>query len=239
MDTPTSRAERRRRSEERILAAARTVFAERGFERATIRAIASMAGVDPALVMQYFGSKQELFDQAVRIPAIPPLDGALDELVEELLARIGMKIGPIPQASLAMMRSMLTHPEAAAGVRARLDEQVEQLGRAISARDPELRAALMISTMLGVTIAHQLLDLTALREVSPARIAAIARPALMALTHPDASLDTNSGAYPDTNSGAKHDANAGTASEASTGAPVRTPGATDHGDGHGEHATDL
>ncbi|MFC7380697.1 TetR/AcrR family transcriptional regulator [Sphaerisporangium rhizosphaerae] len=232
MDTPTSRAERRRRSEERILAAARTVFAERGFERATIRAIASMAGVDPALVMQYFGSKQELFDQAVRIPAIPPLDGALDELVEELLARIGMKIGPIPQASLAMMRSMLTHPEAAAGVRARLDEQVEQLGRAISAQDPELRAALMISTMLGVTIAHQLLDLTALREVSPARIAAIARPALMALTHPDASLDN-------TNSGAKRDANAGAASEASTGAPVRTPGATDHWDGHGEHPTDL
>ncbi len=184
-ETPNSRVERRRRSEERILAAARTVFAERGFERATIRAIASMAEVDPALVMQYFGSKQELFDLAVRIPAIPRLDGGLDELVEELLARIGMKIGPIPQASLAMMRSMLTHPEAAEGVRARLDEQVEQLSSAIPAEDADLRAALMISTMLGVTIAHQLLDLTALRDVSPTRIAAALRPAITALTRPD------------------------------------------------------
>ncbi|WP_405152114.1 TetR family transcriptional regulator [Sphaerisporangium sp. NBC_01403] len=182
---PNSRVERRRRSEERILAAARTVFAERGFERATIRAIASMAEVDPALVMQYFGSKQELFDLAVRIPAIPPLNGGPDELVEELLARIGMKIGPIPQASLAMMRSMLTHPEAAEGVRARLDEQVEQLSSAIPAEDADLRAALMISTMLGVTIAHQLLDLTALRDVSPTRIAAALRPAITALTRPD------------------------------------------------------
>ncbi|MEV7970639.1 TetR family transcriptional regulator [Sphaerisporangium sp. NPDC088356] len=182
---PNSRVERRRRSEERILAAARTVFAERGFERATIRAIASMAEVDPALVMQYFGSKQELFDLAVRIPAIPPLNGGLDELVEELLARIGMKIGPIPQASLAMMRSMLTHPEAAEGVRARLDEQVEQLSSAIPAEDADLRAALMISTMLGVTVAHQLLDLTALRDVSPTRIAAALRPAITALTRPD------------------------------------------------------
>ncbi|GAA0361568.1 TetR family transcriptional regulator [Microbispora corallina] len=188
-ETPTSRAERRRRTEERILSAARTVFAERGFERATIRAIASMAEVDPALVMQYFGSKQELFDQAVRIPAIPPLNGALDELVEELLARVVIKIGPIPQASLAMMRSMLTHPEAAEGVRARLDEQVGQLGAAIPARDAELRAALMISTMLGVTIAHQLLDLTALRDVPADRLAKIVRPALVALTGPDAAAE--------------------------------------------------
>src|SRR3954470_13687983 len=110
---------RRRRTEERILAAAREAFAERGFERTTIRIVAAAAEVDPALVMQYFGSKRELFERAVQMPSIPPLGGDLAESIEELLARIGMKIGPIPQASLAVMRSMLTHPEAAQGARAK------------------------------------------------------------------------------------------------------------------------
>src|SRR5690606_11899482 len=58
---------RGRRSEARILEAARSLFAEVGYERATIRAVAGAAGVDPALVMQYFGGKQELFQRAVQV----------------------------------------------------------------------------------------------------------------------------------------------------------------------------
>lgn len=162
------------------MSAARAIFAERGFQRTTIRAVAAAAEVDPALVMQYFGSKQELFEQAVRIPSIPPLDGEL-EPVEELLGRIGMKTGSLPQATVAMMRSMLTHPDAAEDVRGRLDAQVAQLAGALDAGDAELRAALMVSMMLGVTIAHQLLGLTALRDASPERIAETLRPALRAL----------------------------------------------------------
>lgn len=177
--TPTSRAERRRRTEERILSAARTIFAERGFQRTTIRAVAAAAQVDPALVMQYFGSKQALFERAVRIPEIPPLDGL--EPVEELLGRIGMKMGPLPQATLAVMRSMLTHPDAAEEVRGKLDGQVARLAEAIGSGDAELRAALMVSTMLGVTIAHQLLGLSALRDASGERIAETLRPSLRAL----------------------------------------------------------
>ncbi|GII54250.1 TetR family transcriptional regulator [Planotetraspora thailandica] len=186
---PTTRAQRRRRTEERILSVARGMFAERGFERTTIRAVAAAAEVDPALVMQYFGSKQELFDQAVRLPPIPPLEGDTVELIEELLARIGMKIGPIPEGSLAMMRSMLTHPDAADRARATLDDQVATVGAAIGAEDADLRAALMISTMLGVTIAHQLLDLSALREVSAERIAQLLRPSLKALADAEAAAD--------------------------------------------------
>ncbi|WP_279583306.1 helix-turn-helix domain-containing protein [Fodinicola feengrottensis] len=59
-----SRADRRRNTQERILAEARGLFAERGYERTTIRAVATAAQVDPALVMQYFGSKEELFGRA-------------------------------------------------------------------------------------------------------------------------------------------------------------------------------
>ena len=60
------RDERRRRTEAAILDAARQLFAESGFERATIRAVASRASVDPALVMQYFGSKEGLFAAAAK-----------------------------------------------------------------------------------------------------------------------------------------------------------------------------
>src|SRR3954464_6086951 len=47
-----------------ILAAARERFAESGFERATIRAIAADANIDPSMVMRYFGNKDELFAAA-------------------------------------------------------------------------------------------------------------------------------------------------------------------------------
>ena len=63
---PTSREERRRRTEAGILQEARRLFAEEGFERATIRAVAQRTGVDPALVMQYFGSKEGLFAAAMK-----------------------------------------------------------------------------------------------------------------------------------------------------------------------------
>ena len=58
---PGSRAEQRRRTEARILDAATEVFFSAGYDRTTIRAVASAAGVDAGLVMHYFGSKQELY----------------------------------------------------------------------------------------------------------------------------------------------------------------------------------
>src|SRR5487761_150036 len=100
-----SRVERRSNTERRILTAARAMFAERGFERTTIRAVAAAAEVDPALIMQYFGSKQELFTSSIRIaPADVAADGPA-ELTELLLSSLGMKLGGLPDAALAMLRS--------------------------------------------------------------------------------------------------------------------------------------
>jgi AcrR family transcriptional regulator len=187
-----TRAERRRNTEQRILAVARELFAERGFERTTIRAVASAAQVDPALVMQYFGSKQQLFSQAVRVTVAGtedrPRTGGPEALTDSLLASLGMKIGGLPEASLAMLRSMLTHPEAAEAARAALDQQITELATAISAgqqenasRDARLHAALAVATMVGVTIGHQLLGIDDLRRASPEEIVAALRPALHAL----------------------------------------------------------
>jgi uncharacterized membrane protein YccC len=76
---------------------------------------------------------------------------------------------------------MLTHPQAADRTRATLDGQVAQIAAGVPGDTPELRAALMISTMLGVTIAHQLLDLTAMRDAPADRIAELLRPAFQAI----------------------------------------------------------
>src|SRR5256714_15669521 len=56
---------------EAIVEAARKAFAERGYDRASIRAIATSAGVDPALVHHYFGTKDELFLATVNAPIDP------------------------------------------------------------------------------------------------------------------------------------------------------------------------
>ena len=181
-DSPLPRAERRRNTEQRILAAARASFAEHGFERTTIRAIAAAAKIDPALVMQYFGSKQALFKQAARIAPSEVLAGGPEQLTELLLSTLGLKIGELPETSLAMMRSMLTHPEAAAEARATLDRQIEQISAAIPTEDARMRAALIMATMVGVTISHQLLGLDALRDASPEQIARLLRPVFQALT---------------------------------------------------------
>ncbi|WP_345558171.1 TetR/AcrR family transcriptional regulator [Nonomuraea rosea] len=181
------RVERRRRTEGRILDAARALFAEVGFERATIRAIAKAAEVDPALVMQYFGSKQELFQQAVRVTPVAGPDMGAEELVEQVLGALNLKMGELPQSTLAMMRSMLTHPEAAASARQTLSRQIDRLAESIPGEDARLRAALITTIMLGVTIGHQLLDLDELREVPQDEIARVLRPGLRALTGPDVS----------------------------------------------------
>ena len=56
-----------------ILVTARSQFGNHGFERTTIRSVASEAGVDPALVMHYFGSKAELFAAASRFDITSPI----------------------------------------------------------------------------------------------------------------------------------------------------------------------
>ncbi|WP_307848746.1 TetR/AcrR family transcriptional regulator [Microbispora oryzae] len=181
--TPSSRAERRRSTERRILDAARGLFAERGYERTTIRAVATSAGVDPALVMQYFGNKQELFRRSVHTPLDRSADG-LETPADLLLATLGVKLAGLPETSLAMLRSMLTHPEAAEAVRAGLNTQIDEIAEAVAGEDARLRAALTVMLMVGVTIGHQLLDIEALRDASPERIAAVLRPAVQALIEP-------------------------------------------------------
>ena len=159
--TGTSRDVKRARTAQRILDAARTEFATRGFDGATIRGIAGAAGVDASLVMQHFGSKAALFNAAVQLPA-----NNSNSAAEHLLEVLTVRLGDLPPETSALVRSMLTVPEAGAAMRAYLDERVDNLARSLEGDDAHLRALITVSGILGLTITQHFLKLRAFDGVS-------------------------------------------------------------------------
>jgi AcrR family transcriptional regulator len=181
----SSRAEQRRRTEARILAAAAGLFVDRGYERTTIREIARAAGVDGGLVMHYFGSKQELFQQVTHGGPGLELSGTAEQVTEQVLARLGETLATEPVQSLALFRSMLTHPEAARMLQEGAAQYQAQLSRPIQAADADLRAALVNAVMLGVIVSRHMLSYDALAEASPQQVIDLLRPCLYSLTRAD------------------------------------------------------
>jgi AcrR family transcriptional regulator len=181
----SSRAEQRRRTEARILAAASRLFVERGYERTTIRAIAGEAGVDGGLVMHYFGSKQGLFQCVTHARPVPELSGSAEQVTEQILARLAESLTSEPVYSLALLRSMLTHPEAAQTLREGAARFQAEISRPIPADDADVRAALVGAVMLGVIVSRHLLNTDALTAASPEQIIDLLRPALRSLTRAD------------------------------------------------------
>jgi AcrR family transcriptional regulator len=190
-DAPLTRKQRRQRTEAAILAAARGLFAEHGYERTTIRAVAGEAGVDPALVMQHFGSKDGLFAAA----AISTVDtdslvrAEQDDLAREALAHVFADFeDPDRRASaVALLRSCLTHPVARQVLRDQVMGPTQaRVARTIGGDDAVLRAAVLNATTLGLTIARYLLEDPVLTRASRDDLERIMEPALQALAHPKA-----------------------------------------------------
>ena len=179
---PGSRAEQRRRTEARILDAATRIFVVEGYERTTIRAVASAAGVDAGLVMHYFGSKQELFRRAIDAAPVPELSGTPAEAAEQILAGVADRLASAPVASLALLRSMLTNPEAASAASAGIARYEAQIAQAIPAADADLRAAIISAVTLGITVSRHLIKVDGLATADPERIVALLRPCVLSLT---------------------------------------------------------
>jgi AcrR family transcriptional regulator len=168
---PSSRAAKRAATAQRILDAARAEFGERGLEAATIRRIAQRANVDPSLVMQHYGSKAALFAVAIQLG-----DAAPGEIEAHLHDVLDVRLAALPPETRALVRSMLTAPEAAASMSAFLNARVANLSHAMDGDDTDLRAALIVSSILGLTIARHFLKLDAFEHASDADIARVARP---------------------------------------------------------------
>jgi AcrR family transcriptional regulator len=169
---PTTRAAKRAATSQRILEAAQAEFGEHGLEKATVRAIARRAGVDPSLVIQHYGSKNDLFAIAVQLGG----GDTGDDVAQHLFDVLDVRLGGLPPETRALVRSMLTAPEANAMMREFLDERVDNLARAVDGEDAELRAALMVSSILGLTIARHFLELRALVDVTHEQMARTVRP---------------------------------------------------------------
>ncbi|MQA12274.1 MAG: TetR family transcriptional regulator [Pseudonocardiaceae bacterium] len=182
----TSRAEQRQKTENRILTAARRLFADSGYDRTTIRAIAAEAKTDPGLVMRYFGSKKELFALVAEIAPDEPVTGTPEQAAEHLLTSLGDKLEAEPSATLAMLRSMLTHPEAAKEVRAAVTNQQRDAAAAFPGDDAVLRAGLIGALTLGTVLGRHLLRLDGLRDAPPEAITALLRPCFHALVDGEA-----------------------------------------------------
>lgn len=186
MAQKSKRPARRRRDAEgtkaTILEAARARFASEGYERATIRAIALDAGIDPALVMRYFGSKEQLFTLAaefdLRLPdfASLPRDEVGAALVAHFLDRWEQD-----DTFLALLRAAVTHEAAEKRLRAILSEQVAPMIGALSddpARAPA-RAILVSSQLLGMALCRYVFRVPAAARMSRADIVAWLGPTIL------------------------------------------------------------
>src|SRR5829696_6967584 len=155
-----------------ILDAARRAFAEQGYQRATIRGVAELAGVDPALVHHYFGTKQELFVAAVRLPVNPveqlaavlaaDPDQVGQRLVEAFLSIWDHAADQSPL--LALIRSAVADEQAAALLREFITEEVlGPIAARLGSPDARLRA-----TLVGYIIRVEPLASTPSAEVAAA-----------------------------------------------------------------------
>jgi AcrR family transcriptional regulator len=180
---PNSRAEQRRRTEARILDAAARVFVADGYDRATIRAVAAAAGVDGGLVTYYFGSKRELFRAVIDAAPVPEVGAAPGQAVEQILAALAGRLADEPVASLAILRSVLTNPEAADAVRGGADRHQAQIAQAVvPGEDAKLRAEIISAALLGITVSRHLLKSDELARADPAEVIRLLRPCLLSLT---------------------------------------------------------
>jgi AcrR family transcriptional regulator len=170
-----------------ILDAARAAFAQRGYDAVSIRAVARGAGVDPALVHRFYGSKEELFVAAMELPLAPSrlvatlLADGVDHLGDRLV-RTFLELFDDPAAFapfLALIRGAVSNEHAAALLREFLTREV--LGRLAAAASPdraELRASLAGSQVVGLAMARYVVRVPPLATTDRDTVAACVGPTI-------------------------------------------------------------
>jgi AcrR family transcriptional regulator len=142
-------------SKSALLDAAAEIFAERGYERATVRDIVSQAGVNQALLFRYFGSKEALFAAVV---ARTGRDQLAESPPAELFARILRTIldkdrAADPDHVLRIMLRSSGEDVAATSIRRQLgDDYVQALADLSDSPDADLRAHLVLAWIVGIDL---------------------------------------------------------------------------------------
>ncbi|MGW1028252.1 TetR/AcrR family transcriptional regulator [Streptomyces sp. NPDC002577] len=173
----------------RILEAARRKFAEVGYERATIRAIAAEADVDKSSVIQYFGSKDALFREAVHwhIPIAEFTTDDPGETVENYLRGMLDAWAADPHSPMAvLLRASMTSEDAEELLREHITaESVGPIAATVTAGDARLRAALVSAMLMGIASQRYLLRMPDLAAADVEDILRLVVPAFRTLIAPE------------------------------------------------------
>lgn len=187
MSTRPTRGRRPGRLDTRaeILAAARASFAEKGYSGTTIRGVAAGAGVDPALVHHYFGSKDDLFVAALELRVDPRVamapiiaagpDGAGERLVRTLLMVWDEEENRLPLVALARGFFEGNQKFFEDGF---LRMVLGPVGVGLGIDQPERRMILVASQMVGVVMLRYLVRVEPLASMDPELLVATYAPTL-------------------------------------------------------------
>jgi AcrR family transcriptional regulator len=154
-------------SREKILAAARSHFANEGYDGATIRGIAASARVDPALVLHFFGSKEHLFVTAMQFPEdpsefVPALVAQGVDGLGERLASFFLETWDAPRGRpfIALLRSVASSDKAAHMMRQFVAREVlSRVAGTLELDQPKLRASLAASHLVGLALLRYVIKL--------------------------------------------------------------------------------
>lgn len=154
----TTRARNAAETRADILAAARARFGAEGYERTTLRAVAADVGVDAALVIRYFGSKQDLFAAAAEFTLdLPDLTGVPPEAVAEALLPAFFAVWEDDTTFVALLRAAMTSETAANTMRVVFATQVAPTLAAVAPDHPGERAGLMGAFIIGLATTRYVL----------------------------------------------------------------------------------
>jgi AcrR family transcriptional regulator len=155
-----------------ITEAARSEFADKGYEGTSLRAVARVAGVDPALVHHYFDGKADLFAQSVVLTRVNPavmvdrvLAGPMDTVGERLVRTfLGVWDDPENQERLvALVRALLTNDEVTVLMREFVTREiVGRVTERTKVSEAPLRGALAASQIIGLATTRYVVRLPAM-----------------------------------------------------------------------------
>jgi AcrR family transcriptional regulator len=172
---------------ERILTSARELFARNGIDRTSIRAVAAGAGVDAALVHHYFGTKQELFTAAIKLPIDPMtvLVPMRETPVEELGYKLPSLLLPLWDSELgagliATLRSLISGSEVSLA-RSFLQEVISvEVGSRVDnpPGSGKVRTQFVASQLMGVVMARYIVQIEPFASLPAEQIAQTIAPTL-------------------------------------------------------------
>lgn len=172
---------------EAILDAARTRFAEVGFDKASIRSIAGAAGVDPALVHHYFGTKQQLFSATLNLPIdsemirAPIRAAELDRLGETVVRTVvGAWDSSVGEHAVAAFRGILAGGDAALARSFLLEVALKDVREKVDSPPGTgtTRVVLAVSQMVGLLVARMILQVEPVASMPLDELAATVGPTI-------------------------------------------------------------